>query len=264
MNARKLVPVFMAVLILQVLACFGLDVDYARSCLEFTLDNASLVYLEGLPYLSLDLMASSQDPDRKLGTGIVYLNYNPQVFGEYLTMSGNVIVERGTLLNSSPLSIYSLILNDNTPTRLAITYEYLYGPGAGNILGSEPQSLLNIRFKVLNPSFSSGLSFADNLMQTEQYLDDNATLFNPVTASDVENSIVPTRPEAVALSIDGNMLSLSWQECPGCSYTVYSSDVPVAEDWQIEATNLSTPSWSSALEQSRMFFRVKATGLPGR
>lgn len=264
MNTNRLIPILIAALLLPVLACFGLGVDGLRSDLEFTLDNASLVYLEGAVYLDLDVMLSGQGINQRLGTGIVYLNYNPQVFGENVKISGNVTVQRGALLSTPTFPIYSLIINDNNTARLAITYEYLYTTGGGNMLCSEPQSLLNIRFRVLNSGQASGLSFQGNLMQGEQYMDDNITLFAPVIATDLENDIIPARPEAVAVSMNGDSVSLSWQECPGCVYTVYSSADPLSEDWQLEAMNLSSPCWQSASSGARMFFRVTATGLPGR
>lgn len=264
MQTHKLTLVLMAALLLPAIASYALELNPTRSGLDFTLDNASLVYLEGAVYLDLDVMAYGQGESQRLGTGIVYLNYNPLVFGESVKMSGNVTVQRGTLLSTPVFPIYSLIINDNTTARLAITYEYLHTTGGGNILGSEPQSLLNIRLKVLNFGQVSGLSFQQNLMQGEQYMDDNITLFSPVTAIDIENDIIPARPEAVVISLNGDSLSLSWQECVGCFYTVYSSADPLSEDWQLEATNLSSPFWECTTNEDRMFFKVKATGLPGR
>ena len=264
MSKNKLALIFGMVFLLQSAVCFGLEFDGLRSGIEFTLDNASLVYLEGMPYLSLDVMLRGQDAEQSIGTGIVYLNYNPEVFGEHVKTSGNVIVQKGALLTTSPLSAYNLILNDNTPTRLAITYEYMYTTGAGNILDSEPQSLLNICFKILNYGSASGISFQENLMQGEQYMDDNVTMFIPVTASDLENNVVPIRPEALLWSREGNTINLSWQECPGCVYTVYSSADPLSEEWQIQAQDLSSPYWEAALDETRMFFRVTASGLAGQ
>lgn len=178
-----------ALLVLAPLRLFG-------GGIEFSLDNAALVKLGGWDYLSIDVLASSPQPNQRLGTGIVQLNYDPQAFGYHVKTAGNVIVSRGELLTTSPFPFYNLIPNDNAPSRLALTFEYLFTPGGGSLLGSQPQRLLNLKLKVAELGHYSGLSFQAPLMQNQQYLDDNATLFSPVLATDAENVMLPPTPGA--------------------------------------------------------------------
>ena len=246
------------------LVAVRLAAEPTRSPLVFSFANASLAETGGIPYFCLDVMANIEGAEQRLGTVIVYLNYNPQVFGEYVKLNGNVGVERGAILTTSPFPLYNLIVNDNGATRLAVTFEYLFTPGGGSLLTEAPKSLLSFRFSILNPGFASGFSFQQSLMAGEQYQDDNATLFSPVTATDTENFVVPAQPAGLAIALDGGTLSLSWQECPGCVYTVYSAAEPFSAAWQIEATELPAAQWNGISGDERKFFRVTATGLPGR
>ncbi len=263
MHVKDHAPAIMAVLLLLSPAAFASAGGETRSGIEFTFANPTLVQQDGTPWLSLDVMASGQSAGQRIGTGIAYLNYNPQVFGQNVSLNDNAIIERDELLLTAPFPFYNLILNDNTPSRLAVTFEYLYSPGSGGLLESVPRSLLNVRLRILNPCFAAGISFQQDLMQGEQYLDDNATLFDPVVAADEENDVVPATPEALQISMDGGILSLSWQECAGCFYTVFSADDPNSGYWQPESGSLFVPYWESGGDWQRKFFRVTATGLPG-
>lgn len=230
-----------------------------RGGIEFTFANAALVSINGNQYFSLDVMVSSPDANQRLGTGIVFINYNPQAFGYSVKTNGNVIVGLGSLIAANPFSLYGLILNDNTPTRLAITFEYFFAAGSGALLTGQPQQLVNVKFKVQNAGHYSGISFQTNMMANQQYLDDNATLFDPVVATDTENVMIPQRPESLSLTIDGDSLFMTWGELNACSYAVYSADTPDGT-WQLEASGLTEPAWNCALTANRRFFCVTATG----
>lgn len=231
-----------------------------RGGIEFSFANPDLVEWEGESYFSLDVMASSPDSDQRLGTGVVLLNYNPEVFGFSVRTNNNVIVTQGDLVYREPFAFYYFIVNDNTSTRLAVTYEYLYSAGQGGLLSTTPQQLFNVKFKVLGTGHRAGIGFQQNMMSNQQYWDDNATLFDPVVALDVENSLIPILPQHIALTIIGNVLFVSWDQVSGCTYSVYSAVDPLANDWQLEASGLTESAWSQAVEEDKKFFRVTATG----
>lgn len=245
-----------ALLVLAPLRLFG-------GGIEFYLDNAALVEVGEYDYLSIDVLASSPQAGQRLGTGIVQLNYDPQAFGYNVKTSGNLILGRGELLTTSPFPFYNLIPNDNSPTRLAVTFEYLFTPGGGSLLGSQPQRLLNLKIKVAELGHYSGLSFQPPLMSNQQYLDDNATLFSPVVATDTANLMLPPQPQGLTLSASGGELVLAWETWPGCTYNVYSADRPDPAAWQTEAEGIAGPSWAAPPSAQRRFFRVVALGNQG-
>lgn len=233
-----------------------------RGGIVFSLANAELIEWDGESYFSLDVMASSPDSDQRLGTGIILLNYNPEVFGYNVRTNNNVIVTQGDLVHGVPFSFYYLIINDNTCSRLAVTYEYLYSAGQGGLLASTPQQLVNIKLRVLSTGHNAGMSFQQNMMANQQYWDDNATLFDPVMATDTENSLIPPRPQNLILIQSGDDISLQWDQISGCSYSVHSSVDPMSDNWLLEASGLTEPAWGQAMANDRKFFRVTATGTP--
>lgn len=235
----------------------------SRGGIEFSMENAELIQQEGETCLSLDIMASSPDSDQRLGTGIVLLNYNPDVFGYNVRTNNNVSVSPGELLSTEPFPFYGIIINDNSATRLAVTYEYTAPPGYGGLLDNAPEQLFNVRFKVQSAGFPAGISFQQDMMANQQFMDDNATLFDPVTALDEENGLIPSQPENLCLTFNGNNLILSWSEVSGCLYNVWSVDDPASGNWIQEASGLSDPVWNCLIAEPVKFLRVTAFGDPG-
>lgn len=233
----------------------------SRGGIEFVFANSDLVTINGNRYLSLDVMVSSPDANQRMGTGVVFVNYNPQIFGYSVRTNGNAMVTTGTLLATSPFPFYNLIVNDNTPTRLAVTYEYLFTSGYGSLLSNNPQQLLNLKLHVQDTGFFTDINFQSSLMQNQQYMDNNATLFNPVVTTDSLNEMVPPQPGNLYLTIIGDAVQLTWQQINGCVYTVYSAADPLAAAWLIEASELSEPAWNTGFAASRKFYRITATGV---
>lgn len=232
-----------------------------RGGIEFTLNNAQLIRESGNLYLSMDIMVKSLNVNSRLGTGIVLLNYNSQSFGNYVRAAGNSIVSRGELLTSNTFPVYYLYIQDNAPNRLALTYEYTSSTGNGSLLTSIPQRLLNIKLKVQSTGYPAGLSFQSDLMANEQYQDDNSTLLSPVIAIDIENSILPAVPSNIILTAGSPFFTLSWQQCPGCTYSVYSSSNPYSDSWLLEVSNLTQSSWNFIPDSSLKFYKVIASGI---
>jgi hypothetical protein len=266
-GARLSKPIVL-VLILSSLVCLpatlnGLETNPARGGIEFTFDNADLVIVGNSHYLSIDVMVSSPEQNQRLGTGIVFVNYNPAVFGTNVRANNNIVVSRGSLITTNPFPFYNVIVNDNSASRVAVTFEYTVMPGYGGLLSQTTQCLLNLKFKVINTGHHAGIDFQQSMMAGEQYMDDNATLFNLVVATDFEDSLIPSQPTNIALAIIGNIGSVTWDRLLECTYSVYSADLPGIDNWQLEATGLTEPVWNYAIQGTRRFFRVIAVGNMG-
>lgn len=258
--SKKILFLLLSILLVYPTFCSSSNI-LSRGGIEFSFNNAQLVRESGNLYLNVDIMVKSLNVNSRLGTGMVLINYNTQSFGTNIRTNGNVIVSRGELLSTNPLPIYPIYIQDNTPNRLAITYEYTGSTGNGSLLTSTPQRLLNIKLKVQSTGYPAGLSFQSDLMANEQYQDDNSTLLSPVMATDIENSILPTTPSNVILIPGNPYFTLSWGQCAGCTYSVYSSANPYSDSWQLEVTNLTQPSWDFIPGSSMKFYKVIATGM---
>lgn len=231
--------------------------------LVFTYANQQIVTVGTDRYYAFDVMAKSGSPGQRLGTGILLINYNNEVFGHQVFGCGNAIISRGDLLLTYPYPLYGLIVNDNSPSRLAITFEYLFMAGWGSILTAQPQQLVHVRMKLQNHGHNVNLSFASNLMASQQYMDNNQTLFQPVVCSDIDGTYLPLAPSGLTISTTNGLLQLQWQEQLNCTYTVLSASSGYPENWQIEATELTQPYWTTATTSEMRFYRVIAESTMG-
>ncbi|KQC06769.1 MAG: hypothetical protein APR54_06740 [Candidatus Cloacimonas sp. SDB] len=162
--------------------------DSVAICYEF---GESEVFLEGGDlFYQVEILASASEAGTRLGTGMVLLNYNADAFGEFIFNWGEVVVQPLDLLQTGEYPLYSLIVQDNAASRLAVTFEYLAAEGYGNLLPVEGMPLMRIIFPVVSSGGSAGLNFQENLMQGQQYYDDNATTYYPVLASDTDNTLL--------------------------------------------------------------------------
>lgn len=235
-----------------------------RGGIQYHLANAEVVDIAGESFFEFDVLASGSQASQRLGTGILLINYNPAVFGNNLQSAGNITITRGSLLVTQPIAFYGLIVNDNSANRVAITFEYLFTAGWGNILSAAPQTLVHVRMKVRHFGGDTGISFAQSLMAGQQYTDDNSTLFYPVLAEDTANIYLPLAPADITICAQNGILSLGWQAQPNCEYTVYSASSLALNDWMVEASGLLQPGWQTAMATPSRFYRVTASGITDR
>jgi hypothetical protein len=232
-----------------------------RSAIEYNFADAQIVTIDSELYFSWEVMATATGIGTmpRLGTGMVVINYNTAVFGEWVCANSNTLVTRGALLTTSPIILYNMIVNDNQAGRLAITFEYTSASGGGNLLADTPQQLVNVKLRILQGG-SVGLSFAASYMNGEQYQDNNTTLLSPVIADDTENSVITCTPPPtdLSISISNNILLLTWQGIPGCIYNIYSANNPDSETWQTEEIGVVQTHWSCTVTASRRFYYVSA------
>jgi hypothetical protein len=256
-NVSKLIFTSMILLCLLIpVTLFGAQSETGRGGITFSFSDVHYAKVDEADCLEFNINVSGSDVADRIGTGIVLLNYNTESFGEFVFNNNNVIVTGGIALQTSPPAIYNVIVNDNKSDRLAITFEFTSTSGSGNFLTDNPQQLLNIKMKINAFGYSAGLSYAQLLMHDQQYLNDNITLFSPITANSVENGYLTTAPLNLILTNQAGILTLSWQEIPDCNYNVYSSDIPLGSTWQLEATVISETQWLITNPESHKFYRV--------
>lgn len=241
----------------------GLSATTERGGLSFSFGDISIVRIGADYYAGFDVYVTGTNNTDRLGTGIILVNYNPAVFGESVNQYHNVIVTPGEILSSSLYPLYGLIVNDNQANRLAVTFEYLLVSGWGNRVSTTPKTLVNIKLRIQNYGTGAGLGFAPGLMYNQQYMDDNATLFSPVTATDTDNSVIPIAPTNLAINKTGTSLRLTWQALAGYTYTIYSATDPIHGNWLPVATGLSGGSWTISSPPMRNFYRITAHPNPG-
>jgi len=237
------------------------NVSPERGGIVFSFANPHVVTLDSGNYFSFDIQAAATGTGTlpRLGTGIVLVNFNNAVFGEFINTNHNVIITRGALLTTGIFPLYNIIVNDNQYNRLAVTFEYVSVAGYGNSMPSISTQLVNVKMKITGVGGNAGLSFAQIQMTGQQYQDDNATLFSPVIATDTLSSFIPTIPVNLSINLANNVIQLSWQAVPGCSYNVYSSIAPAGAIWQIEASGLTQTNWNCAIQTTRKFFYVTSS-----
>lgn len=231
--------------------------------INYSFANQQIVTVGSNSYYDFDVMASADQGGNRLGTGILLLNYNHEVFGNNVYGNSNVTVSRGSLLLTNPYPFYGLIINDNSPSRLAITFEYLFIAGFGNIVTEGPQQLVHIRMKLQNRGHMVNLGFAEGLMAYQQYMDNNQTLFYPVVCTDTDDTYLPLSPSGLTLSFQSGSLLLQWQPQIHCTYSVFSTSDIGSDVWQVEATGLTQNTWSTIPNVRTRFYRIVAESTMG-
>ena len=159
--------------------------------ITFTFANGEITTSDDTTFYEFDVMAAASEAGTKIGTGIALINYNTAGFGSSIHLNGKVTVKKGTLTTTQGPPLYIIIVNDNQTYRLAITFEYISEPGWGNDLPDTATQLVHVKIEIADQTETAGLSFAEDLMSDQQYYDDNATKYNPVIATDIDNSSLP-------------------------------------------------------------------------
>jgi hypothetical protein len=195
--------------------------------ITYTFANSQLTSSAGIDYYEFDIMAQATASGTRLGTGIVLINYNTAAFGTWVKTNGKLTVTSGTLTTTAPFPIYGLIMNDNISSRFAVTFEYTIPyPGYGNILPTNPTQLIHVKLEIADTNQQSNLSFAETLMNNQQYYDDNATKYSPVVASTTLNEplqAIGTPVAIAATAICHNGFTARWNAVTGA--TSYRLDV---------------------------------------
>ncbi len=185
---------------------------FADVGIEFTFANGEITTSEDTTFYEFDVMAAASEVGTKIGTGIALINYNTAGFGASIYTNGKVTVTKGTLTTTQGPPLYILIVNDNQTYRLAITFEYTSVSGWGNDLPDTATQLVHVKIEIADQTETAGLSFEESLMSDQQYYDDNTTKYNPVIATDIDNSTLPVELAAFTATYvtEYDYISICW------------------------------------------------------
>jgi len=166
-------------------------------------------------YYEFDVMASAGGSGTKLGDTQIYINYNTSGFGSNIVANNKITVTKGALLKGDVLGspLYDIVnIVDNTSSRVSITngYNFESSPTWANDLPTTPDTLLHIKIEIANSSAGAGLSFEQLLMDANQYESDNTTKYDPVIASDTDDSALPVELSVFTASGSLTGIELKW------------------------------------------------------
>jgi len=231
--------------------------------ITFTFANGEITAGGTNGYYEFDVMANASATGTKIGTGMLYLNYSILGFGQSIYGNSKVTVTKGTLTSNAGPPLYLLLINDNTSSRLAVTFEYTSSAGWGNSLPTTPTNLIHVKIEIADPSETSGLSFENSLMTGCQFYDDNATKYDPVIAIDTDNNSLPgilSTPANVSINIDGNNVIITWDVVPNATlYKVYSSENPYSGFNSPDPTGIFIDTtWTAPVTNEKKFYYVTA------
>jgi len=165
--------------------------------ITFEFANGELIIENSQEYYAFDIMVYADQAGTNFGSGMVYINYSIYSFGYNISAGGNIIVEKGDLIEgelSPGTPLYEIVnITDNSNSCVAITTSYNFPmlPDYGNVLPISQIQYLHIKIAVQNITGHSGLSFKQNLMQGQQYQSDDTTIYTPVIAIDTDNTDLP-------------------------------------------------------------------------
>ncbi|MBN1543333.1 T9SS type A sorting domain-containing protein [candidate division KSB1 bacterium] len=184
--------------------------------------------------LEFDVLAQASENGTYIGDTQVYINYNTSGFGTSIATNNKVEVTKGSLISGeifegSGIDKYTIVsLVDNTPSRLAVALELTIANNTqyANPLTTTPQALLHLAIEIANPLLSAGLSFEQALMAGQIYQYD-LNLYNPVVASDENDSSLPVRLGSFAAERRAHGVELAWRtesEIDNLGFNLYRSD----------------------------------------
>jgi hypothetical protein len=168
--------------------------------ITFTFANSTVTTDGTAKYFEFDVMAQASETGTKIGDNQVYFDYNTAGFGSSIATNEKITVEKGTLLQNDGPPYYNIInVADNTPSRVSIGVEYVYGdyPDYGNDVPTDPTQLLHVKIEIADTTQMSGLAFYQPLMAGQEYESDNTTKYDPVVASDTLDTELKLKPSAI-------------------------------------------------------------------
>ena len=143
--------------------------------INFTFANAVNTNDGSNDFYEVDVLIEST-VDFKLGSGLLYINYNTAAFGT--NVSGNSMLEytqpAGYILSelvSGIFPVYSgFVQNDNTASRFAVSYQQGFSEGsiAANNVTDAPKNLFHLKIQYVNVNESPMVTFETGAIYTGQ------------------------------------------------------------------------------------------------
>ena len=188
---------------------------FAQPSITFTFANGQITGTSP-KYYEFDVMAQAGEDGTYLGDTQVYINYNTQGFGNNIAGNSKIVATKGTLLSGDlipGLSLYDIVnIVDNSSSNVAIAggYNYDGSPESANLVPTSPTQLLHISIEIADYTQNAGLSFDEDLMTGVQYHSDNSTKYEPVIATDSDDSPLPVELSSFIAKYLQNHIILEW------------------------------------------------------
>jgi hypothetical protein len=139
--------------------------------IEFTFENAQRTNDGSDDFYEVDVMVATvgNQEDFILGSGEVYINYNPLAFGNSINIAGGLEITSpaeymlGEVNGFTPY--YTILaINDDTTSRFSFAYQQFLSSGAmpEAAITSTPAKLFHIKMKVTNAGQLPIITFEDN------------------------------------------------------------------------------------------------------
>jgi hypothetical protein len=192
----------------MLLAAFQVFQEANSQTLTFLFRNGQIV---AGPKFQFEIWIKSSDGTSRMGSILVYNNYNTGAFGTNVVAGGNVTVTKNATAFGASYAVNAS--NDNTTSRFAYSWFYTGGTGNGVVIPSTGDGVLayTIQINIQNLSQNAGLSFEQTLMDGEQYLDDETNPWPVIDATNVLDPPLPiTLSSFAATIVNQNQVRLDW------------------------------------------------------
>jgi len=197
---------------------------------SFSLTNQQDVVEGADTYYEVDVLIGSQTAAGTftMGSGQIYLNYNRAAFGENVVGAGNLEIiyeESPYLLNTMDnavgvIRVYRApILNDNTASRLSVSWQQDRGAGCiATMVTDTPQALFKIRLKYATVGESPDLCFETD----DLFIGQTFTACGPFDCTGI--------PEADCTNEGGMQIANDNFTCLDAPVICTIAEIPLADD----------------------------------
>ena len=176
--------------------------------LTFSLRNAQVI---AGPKFQYEVWIKSSDGTSRMGSILVYNNYNTLAFGVSVASSGNATVTKNATMFGT--SYAQNPTNDNTASRFAYSWTYLGGTGSGVVIPSTGDGILafTVQINIIDTNQHAGLTYEQSLMEGEEYKDEEITPWPVVDASDFLDPPLPIQLSSfTGVSLSDGHVRLDW------------------------------------------------------
>lgn len=237
--------IFTVVLFVKTTEAQGIEFDFAN--VTITNDGSN-------NYFEFDITASATS-NSQFYIAQVYFDYNTNAFGSSIFNNNKIWVTKGQLLNTvsgpnSDLGAYSLIVNDNTPSKVSISNTWVKVDFSGGdegyelskTLGSTPQVYVHVKILIQNYGPPSNIQFDASINQIElqQYYfntsgSSNSVNYSPVNFGAAINDPLPVELVSFTAKAISNHVELNWRtetEVNNYGFEVQRSLTTGNKNWQ--------------------------------
>jgi hypothetical protein len=263
-----------SLVILLLLCVMGMAAHSAPQTLTFTLKNGTII---AGPKYQFEVWIKSNDATARMGSILVYLNYNTSGFGSSVVANGKITVTK----NSGTFGATYLQNpnQDNTGSKVAFSWTNVSSAGSGVLVPTTGDGVLafTVVMDIANISGLSGLSFDAGLMSGEQYLDDESTAWGAIDASSTLNDPLPVQLVSFTANLlqSSNNVLLKWSTASETN--CYGFEVQKAADSKSEYVTIAgsfvaghgttidahSYSYTDANATGSAYYRLKQTDLNG-